>query len=113
MLLTALALSAAVQPDRWVHVGGRANLYEEYLDKESVKRSGVKVSLWTRRDFVREKVTVWHELEFDCSKRRETILAYIRDDAGTVSHNVKRPHRESAPIPSKSVEERIFKIACR
>jgi hypothetical protein len=34
MLLTALALSALIQPDRWVHVGGSPDAYEEYLDKE-------------------------------------------------------------------------------
>lgn len=112
MILTALALSTAIQPDRWVHVGGSTNLYEEYLDKESVSRSGDKVTLWTRRDFVRDQGTAWHEIEFDCSKRTETILAYVRDDRGTISHNVVRPHREALLIPPKSVEERIFNIAC-
>lgn len=112
MILTALVLSTAIQLDRWVHVGGSTNLYEEYLDKESVSRSGDKVTLWTRRDFVRDQGTAWHEIEFDCSKRTETILAYVRDDRGTISHNVVRPHREAILIPPKSVEERIFNIAC-
>ena len=113
MFLTALALSTAVQPDRWVHVGGSPNVYEEYLDKESVTRSGDKVTLWTRRDFARDQGTAWNELELDCSARTETILAWVRDDRGTVSHNVVRPHRGPAPIPPKSVEERIFNLACR
>ena len=113
MLLTALILSMAMQPDRWISVGGSIGLYEEYLDKESIKRSGDKVTLWTRRDFVRGRSTAWNEIEFDCSARTETILAYIRDDDGTVSHNVVRPHRGAAPIAPKSVEERIFNLACR
>lgn len=113
MFLTALALSAAIQPDRWVHVGGSTNLYEEYLDMESVKRSGDKVTLWTRRDLARDQGTAWNEIEFDCSARTETILAYIRDDRGSISHNVARPHREAAPIPPGSVKERIFNMACR
>ena len=113
MFLAGLALSGAIEPDRWLQVGGSANSYEEYLDRESVKRSGDKVSLWTRRDFVRDQGTAWHEIEFDCSTRTETILAFIRDDRGTISHNVFRPHRESAPVRPGTVEERIFNIACR
>jgi hypothetical protein len=113
MFLTLLALSAMVEPDRWVHVGGLADRYEEYLDTESVKRSGDKVTLWTRRDFASDRATLWHEIEFDCSKRMETIIAYIRDEGGAVSHNDVRPHRQASPIPPASAEERIFKIACR
>jgi hypothetical protein len=113
MFFTALALFAAVQADRWVLVGGSTNVHEEYLDTESVKRSGDKVTLWTRRDFVQNKATAWKEIEFDCSARTETILAYIRDDRGIISHNVVRPHRAASPIPPASVEEKIFNIACR
>ena len=113
MFLTALLLSATVQPDRWVHVGGSSGLYEEYLDRESVSRSGDKVTLWTRRDFAGDRATLWHEIELDCPARTETILAYIRDERGTVSHNVARPHREAAPIPPGTVEEKIFDLACR
>jgi hypothetical protein len=113
MLLTALALSTVIPADRWVHVGGSAGLYEEYLDTDSVKRTGDKVTLWTRRDFVRDQGNAWNELEFDCSERMETILAYIRDNGRTVTHNVVRPHRGSAPIPPNSVPEKIFNIACR
>lgn len=112
MLLTALALSALIQTDRWVHVGGSADLYEEYLDKESVSRNGTKVILWTRRDFARDQGTAWNEIELDCSARTETILAWVRDERGVVSHNVVRPHRAAAPIRAKSVEEGIFNIAC-
>lgn len=113
ILLAALALSAANEPDRWVHVGGSDSSYEEYLDRDSVNRSGDKVTLWTRRDFARGQGTAWHEIEFDCSARTETILAFVRDDRGTVSHNVVRPHRGPSPIAAGSVEERIFNIACR
>ncbi len=113
MFLIAVALSMATPPDRWVRVGGSTNLYEEYLDKGSVRRSGDKVILWTRRDLVLDQGTSWNELEFDCSKRTETILAYIRDDGETISHNVVRPHRKASPIPPRSVKERIFNIACR
>lgn len=113
MFLTALILAAMIQPDRWIHVGGSTDLYEEYLDTDSVKRSGDKVTVWTRRDLARDQGTAWNEIEFDCSRRTETILAWIRDDGRTVTHNVVRPHRKSSPIPPQSVEERIFKLACR
>ena len=113
MFLTALALAAVNQPDRWVHVGGRADLYEEYVDTESVRRTGAKVTLWTRRDFKRDQGNAWNEIEFDCAARTETILAYVRDDRGTISHNVVRPHRAASPVPPGSLEERIFNIACR
>ena len=105
--------ASAAQADRWVHVGGIANQYEEYLDKESVRRTGDKVTLWTRRDPVLGKGTAWNELELDCSARTETILAWIRDDGGIVSHNSVRPHREALPIRSGSVEEKLFDLACR
>jgi hypothetical protein len=113
MFLIIVALSAAAPADRWVHVGGSSSLYEEYLDTESVRRAGDKVTLWTRREFVRERGTAWNELEFDCSARTETVLAYIRDDGETISHNVVRPHRAAARLRPDSVEERIFNITCR
>lgn len=112
MFLIALALATQDQADRWVHVGGSPGQYEEYLDTASVKRSGDKVNLWTRRDFAVGQVTGWNELELDCSTRTETIIAWVRDERGTVSHNVVRPHRGPAPIPPSSVAEKIFNIAC-
>ena len=112
MFLIALALTAMLQPDRWVDVGGSTDLYKEYLDKQSLRRTGDKVTLWTRRDFA-DRATAWNELEFDCSARTETIVAWIRDDRGTISHNVVRPHRGAAPIAPGSLEEKLFKIACR
>lgn len=113
MFLIAVALSAVAPPDRWVHVGGSASHFEEYLDKASVERTGNKVTLWTRRDFLLGRGTAWNELEFDCSARTEAILAYVRDDGGTISHNVARPHRKASDIAPNSVEERIFNIVCR
>ena len=113
MLLIAAVLSLVTPPDRWVHVGGTADLYEEYLDQESVRRSGDKVTLWTRRDFVLGQGTSWNELELDCSTGTAAILAYISDKGGNISHNVVRPHRQASPLPPNSVEERIFNIACR
>lgn len=105
--------ATAAQADRWVQLGGSANRYEDYLDKESLRRTGAKVTLWTRRHFARDRGTAWNELEFDCSMRTETILAYIRDEGGIISHNAVRPHREASPIAAASAEERIFNIACR
>jgi hypothetical protein len=113
MLLIALALSTAMSPDRWVPVGGATDDYREYLDKESVTRSGAKIIVWTRRDFLLGSRTAWNELEFDCLRRTGAVLAYIQDDGGTVSHSVVRPHREASPIPPNSVEETIFKLVCR
>lgn len=112
MFLTALAVFTVFQADRWVHVGGSTRS-AEYLDRESIRRNGSKATVWTRSDFVPDQGTTWNELEFDCSTRTQTILAYIRDDRGTISHNVVRPHRESAPILPGSIEERIFYIVCR
>lgn len=113
MLLAGLALSAASQPDRWVRVGGSDGTHEEYLDRASLTRSGDKVTLWTRRDLAESRGTAWHEIEFDCSARTKTILAYVMDDRGTISHNIDRPHRKAAPIAPGSVSERLFAIACR
>ena len=113
MFLAGLGLCAATQPERWVHVGGSADSDQEYLDWESVTRSGSKVTLWTRRDFAGGQATAWYELEIDCSAKTETVLAFVRDDRGTVSHNVDRPHRRLAPIAPNSVEERIFNLICR
>lgn len=110
MFLIALAL-AAVQADRWVPIGGGADAL--YLDTASLRRSGDKVALFTRRDIPSERATFWKEIEFDCSAKTETIIAWIRDDAGTISHNSVRPHRAAAPIAPGSVEEKAFEIACR
>jgi hypothetical protein len=113
MFLIAVALFAAVPADRWVHVGGETGKYQEYLDNESVGRSGDRVTLWIRRDFELGRATAWNELELDCSRKLATVLAYVRDDGGTISHNVVRPHREASPIDPDSVEETIFNLACR
>lgn len=113
MILIALVLSAATAADRWVHVGGGPNLYEEYVDTESIMRNGDKVTLWTRRDLVLDQGTAWNELELDCRMRTETILAYIQDDGRFVSHNTVRPHRGASLIPRDLVAEKIFNIACR
>lgn len=113
MLLTALALSAAAAPERWVRLGGSAEASAEYLDTESVRRSGTRVTAWTRRDLAPEQGTLWHELELDCSARTQSLLAYIRDERGTVSHNSARPHREAAPIEPGSMGARIFDLVCR
>ena len=113
MFLIALTLFTLDPPDRWVHVGGSANDFVEYLDVGSVSRAGSKVTLWTRRDFPLGQGTAWNELEFDCSRRTKTILAYVRDNGGTISHNVVRPHRDASSISRNSVEEKVFNIAFR
>ena len=113
MFLLGLAPSEVIQPNRWAHIGGSSNSYEVYLDRKSISRSGEKVTVWTRRDFVLRERTIWNEFEIDCSARTETILTYVEDDSGNISHNVARPHRAAAPIQPKSVEERIFGIVCR
>lgn len=109
----ACALPMVMEASRWAPVGGFNNEYQEYLDRQSVKRSGNKVTLWTRRDFVRQQRTVWTEVEVDCSSKRDTVLAYVQDDAGTVSHNTIRPHRGSTAILPNSVEEEIYDFVCR
>lgn len=109
----ACALSTMMQADRWISVGGSKNAYQDYVDRESIERSGNKVTLWTRRDFVAQQRTAWNEIEVDCSSKRDTILAYVQDDAGTISHNIVRPHRGSTAIPPNSIEERIFDLVCR
>ena len=107
------ALSMTMQSDRWISIGSSNNASQDYLDQESIKRSGNKVTLWTRRDFITQQRTAWNEIEVDCSSKRDTILAHVQDDAGTISHNVVRPHRGSTAIPPNSIEERIFHLVCR
>jgi hypothetical protein len=111
-LVLAAVFSTMMQFDRWVLVGGSNSAYQDYLDLESIKRSGDKATLWTRRDFVKQQRTVWHEIEVDCTSKSDTILAYIEDDSGSISHNVTRPHRGSTAIPPGSVEENIYQLVC-
>jgi hypothetical protein len=112
MFLIALALSAMSDAERWLPLGGSADR-QEYLDRESVKRSGNKVTLFTRREIPAEKATYWEEIEFDCAARTDTIVAWIRADERGVDHNVVRPHRAAAPIAPNSPRQRAFDIACR
>lgn len=109
----ASALSMLMPSDRWVPVGDSSAEYRDYLDRESIKRSGNKVMLWTRRDYVTQQRTAWNEIEVDCLRKRDTVLAFVQDDAGSVSHNIDRPHRGSTAIPPNSVEEIIFDLVCR
>jgi hypothetical protein len=113
MFLIAVAIAMVPPPERWVRIGGSANLYEESVDNESVRRTGDKVTLWTRRTSTLGDVTVWQEIEISCSMKNAAILAYIRDDSGAISHNDVRPHRAASPISPNSVEEKLFNIACR
>jgi hypothetical protein len=113
MILAALALSAAAPPERWLHVGESPDQFREYVDTQSIQRSGDTVTLWTRRDLLPDAGTVWNELELDCRGMTETVLAFIKDDGASVSHNTVRPHRPAAPIAAGSVPEKIFNIACR
>lgn len=99
--------------DRWVHVGHGTDRTEEYVDRESIERNGDKVTLWTRSESRPERSIVWKEWEFDCAKKLQSVLAYISDDQGTISHNVARPHREASPILQGSVEEMIYAKVCR
>lgn len=112
MFLLALALVTLAQADRWVPLGGGTG-HAEFLDKESLKRVGDKVTLFTRRELAPEKATYWEEIEFDCKARTETIIAWIRADERGVDHNVTRPYRGAAPIAPNSAKENAFKIACR
>jgi hypothetical protein len=113
MILTALTLSAAAPLERWLHVSESPRQYQEYVDTQSIQRSGDTVTLWTRRDLLFDAGTVWTELELDCGKRTETVLAFIKDDGSSVSHNTARPHRPAAPIAPRSVAENIFNLVCR
>jgi hypothetical protein len=109
----AFALSILMPSERWVPVGDSSAAYRDYLDRESIKRNGNKVTLWTRRDYLTQQRTAWNEIEVDCLRKRDTILAYVQDDAGTVSHNIVRPHRGPTPIQPSSGGERIFYLVCR
>jgi hypothetical protein len=112
MFLIAIALAAAMPPERWVEVG-RTGADREYIDRESVSRSGTKARLWTQRKFARKRGLAWNELELDCLSRTVTILGWVRDEGGTISHNVTRPHRAASPITPATTEEAIFKMVCR
>lgn len=114
-VMAALVLAQAAPAQRWLPLGGSdsGEVYRDYLDTASISRAGPTVTLWTRRDFAAGQRTAWHEVEVDCAKKRDSILAFVQDEAGTVSHNVVRPHRPSAPIAANSLGERIFQIVCR
>jgi hypothetical protein len=109
----ALALSISIPSDRWIPLGNGGEAYLDYLDRESIQRTGSKVTLWTRRDYATQQRTAWNEIEVDCLRKRDTILAYVQDDGGTVSHNIVRPHRQSTAIPPNSNQEKIFEFVCR
>jgi hypothetical protein len=117
MSLGAVAAEAGphptIQSERWIPVGGSANLHEDYLDQVSIAVLGAKVTAWAKRESVSEHSTEWYELEFDCSMRTVTILAQIRNARGIISHSSARPHRAASPIHPGSVDDRSFKIVCR
>lgn len=108
----AFAFAMVTPSERWIPIGESGIASRDYLDRESIQRSGDTVTLWTRRDFVTQQRTAWNEIEVDCANKRDTILAYVQDDAGTVSHNIARPHRRSTEIPPHSIGERIFDLVC-
>lgn len=101
-----------VQPERWVHVGGSPDQHEHYLDQESIAALGDRIVAWTKRESMLDQSTEWYELEFDCSIRTVTILAYVRDQRGIISHGVARPHRAASPIQPGSADDRSFRIVC-
>jgi hypothetical protein len=113
MIGAALALAIAAPADRWLAIGDATESYRDFLDRESLQRVGSKVTLWTRREVAAAQRTLWHELEIDCVRRESTILAWVQDEAGQVSHNSVRPHRGPAPIAADSLDEAIFTAVCR
>jgi hypothetical protein len=112
MFLIAIALATSTSPERWVEVG-MTDGSREYLDRASVTRNGTKVTLWKQRQLPSNSGFVWTELELDCSRRTDTLLAWVRDEDGAVTHNAVRPHREAAPIVAGTAEETIFNLVCR
>lgn len=112
MLLFALALFAE-QPDRWIRVDQSSKAYEEHLDWESVSRIDDKARVWIRRDYALNQGTVWYEIEFDCSKKKMIILAYIREKDGSISHNTAHPYKASSNITTDSSIDRAFRLVCR
>jgi hypothetical protein len=106
-------MSVALPIDRWVPVNGGDGTHRDYLDRQSLQRNGHKVTLWTRRDFAGQQRTLWHEIEVNCAAKSDTIIAWVEDDAGAVTHNVARPHRPSATIPPNSLSQSIFDLVCR
>lgn len=112
IVVAGLALILAAPSERWVEIGSGA-AHRDYLDRDSIERAGDRVTLWTRRDFATERRTRWHEMEVDCSRRQDTLLAWVEDHEGSVSHNVTRPARGPAPIADGSLAARIYDAVCR
>ena len=112
-ILAAMMMSVAVPIDRWIPVSGNDGTQRDYLDRHSIQRNGHKVTLWTRRDFDGQQRTLWHEIEVDCAAKRDTIIAWVEDNAGAVTHNPNRPHRPSAPISPNSLGQFVFDLVCR
>jgi len=112
-LVVAAMMFVVVPADRWVPVSGSNGTYRDYLDRESLQRHGNKVTVWTKRDFAGQQRTLWHEIEVDCAAKSDTIIAWVEDNAGAVTHNLVRPHRPSATIPPNSLGQSIFDLVCR
>jgi hypothetical protein len=112
-ILAVMMMSVAVPTDRWLPVSGSDGPRRDYLDRHSLQRDGNKVTLWTKRDFAGQQRTLWHEIEVDCAAKSDTIIAWVEDNAGAVTHNLVRPHRPSATIPPNSLGQSIFALVCR
>jgi hypothetical protein len=112
-ILAVMMMSVAVPTDRWIPVSGSEGPHRDYLDRHSIQRNGHKVTLWTRRDFAGQQRILWHEIEIDCAAKMDTIIAWVEDNAGAVTHNVHSPHRPSATIPPGSLGQTIFDLVCR
>lgn len=112
-ILAAMMMSVPVPTDRWILVSGTDGPQRDYLDRHSIQRNGNKVTTWTKRDFAGQQRILWHEIEVDCAAKSDTIIAWVEDNAGAVTHNLVRPHRPSATIPPNSLGQSIFDLVCR
>ena len=114
MLLTALALLAAMQDARWADVGSDP-LSVTAVDRQSIRRSDDLVTIWTRDTFHVSQGSMLRELEMDCRRRTVAVAVVVmRESTGAITRRTvfRAFERTHEPIDPESAEERVFVAVC-
>jgi hypothetical protein len=118
--LAATSVSALAQDDRrWIPVATSTSGIFFELDRNSIQRSGSRVTLWERRTHVpptSRGVSVSNiQEEYDCDARTSTLIAGIEYNvAGALmsTETVEPDQRLPDPILSDSMNERVLREVC-
>lgn len=114
MLLTALALMAASQDDRWAFLGSDTLFSAVEVDRQSIRRSGDKITIWVRQTFGVSQNSMLREVEMDCGRRTMTVSVIIWREANGASRRTdfEAFQRTADSIDPESAEERVFVAVC-